>query len=157
MGSSASRIAGSVTSARAIGHALPLAAGELVGLVVHAVAQADGLQRLGGLVLGVAQPGVEQRQLDVLQRLMRGSRLKVWKTKPIRRLRISASRSLRQLRDVLAGQDVASRVGPVQAAQDVHQRALAAAGGAGDGDHLALGDLQARRRPARGRSCPPSS
>src|SRR5205823_3881305 len=44
--------------------------------------------------------------------------------------------------DVLAVEPVAARGGPVQAAEGVHQRALARAGGAHQGDHLAARDPQ---------------
>ena len=51
--------------------ALPLPARQLVRFVVHAVAEAHARERLGGLVAALArrQPGVDQRQLDVVQRV----------------------------------------------------------------------------------------
>ena len=57
------------------GHALPLAAGELVGPVLHPVAQPHPRERLGGelpALLG-AQAGVDQRQLHVVQRWWPGA------------------------------------------------------------------------------------
>jgi hypothetical protein len=59
------------------GHALLLAAGELVGVVVHAVGQADhGQRRLHvAAALGAAQRGQQQRQLDVLEGVSTGIRL----------------------------------------------------------------------------------
>ena len=52
------------------GHPLALAAGELVGPVVHAVGQAHPLQRRRGPVAALppAHAGVHQRQLHVVQR-----------------------------------------------------------------------------------------
>ncbi len=53
------------------GHALALAAGELVGLVVHALAEPDPLQGAARPfpALAARHAGVDQRQLDVLQRV----------------------------------------------------------------------------------------
>ena len=69
VGSSASRIERLVDQGAGDGDALALAAGELVGLVVHAVAQADPLQRRARPLppLGAREAGVDQRQLDVVQ------------------------------------------------------------------------------------------
>ena len=62
------------------GHALLLAAGKLVGRVVAALGEADGLKRLQRpLVLaGAFEPlaPVKHRQLDVFNRRMRESKLK---------------------------------------------------------------------------------
>src|SRR5579864_6021831 len=51
-------------------HALPLAARQLVGVVVHAVGQADALEREAGALPPIAarDAGIDQRQLDVVQR-----------------------------------------------------------------------------------------
>ena len=51
-------------------HPLALAARELVGAVVHPVAQADPVERRPGALpaLPAAHAGVDQRQLHVLQR-----------------------------------------------------------------------------------------
>jgi hypothetical protein len=58
------------------GHALLLAAGELVGVVVGAVGQADhGQHRFHAAALGAAQAGQQQRQLDVLEGVSTGIRL----------------------------------------------------------------------------------
>ena len=59
------------------GHALTLAPGELVWLVVHAVGQPNGFQRLGGFLqpfrLGIT--GIDERQHHILQ--CRGTRKQV--------------------------------------------------------------------------------
>ena len=69
-------IEGLLTRARAI--ALALSAGELIGLVVHALGQVHGERALGaGNALVGRGAGVDQRQLDVVQRGGAGSRLKV--------------------------------------------------------------------------------
>ena len=54
------------TSARD-GHALLLAAGKLVGLVMAAVAQADSLQQAGRMGRGPVALGVDQRQFHVVE------------------------------------------------------------------------------------------
>ena len=70
VGSSASRTARPVDQRPGDGDALLLAARHLVGVVVEPVAQADPRQRLAGpgVPLAAGDVGVEQRQLDVLQR-----------------------------------------------------------------------------------------
>ena len=61
---------GAVDQGAGDGHALALAAGELIGLVIHALAQADVGQRFLGAVdaLGGGGAVVDQRQLHVVQR-----------------------------------------------------------------------------------------
>ena len=49
------------------GHALRLAAGELIGIVGHSVFEADHLEQFGGAFLALADryAGVQHRELDV--------------------------------------------------------------------------------------------
>ena len=75
--------------------------------------------------------------------LVRGSRLKLWNTKPIFRFLSIARWVDRQLRNILAIEPVLAGSRPVEAAQDVHQRALARAGSTHEGDQLAPGNGQA--------------
>ena len=70
VGSSARRMLGSVDQRPGDRDPLALAARQLVGPVVHPVGQADPLQRRRGALPPLAAPdaGVDQRQLDVVQR-----------------------------------------------------------------------------------------
>ena len=74
---------------------------------------------------------------------MRGSRLKVWKTKPIFWLRMSASASRDSVRDVVAVQPVAPARRRVEAAQEVHEGRLAGAGRPHHRDELPGRDVEA--------------
>jgi hypothetical protein len=65
-----------------------------------------------------------------------GSRWWNWKTKPTWRLRNATSAASGDRRDVVADLHVA-RIGTIETAQQVQQRALAHARRAHDGDHLA--------------------
>src|SRR5688572_24644962 len=53
------------------GDTLALAARQLVGAVLHAVGQADDGEGLGGAILAFAraEPGIDERQLDVVERV----------------------------------------------------------------------------------------
>src|SRR5664279_2123796 len=72
----------------------------------------------------------------------RGSRLNVWKTKPISRLRMAASSSSDMLGNVLAVEFVVPAGRRIQAAEHVHQRGLAAAGRTHDGQVFIAVDLE---------------
>ena len=73
---------------------------------------------------------------------MRGTRLKAWKTKPSLRLRRSDELVVVVVAHVDAVEPVGAAGRQVEAAEDVHQRALAGAGGAHDRDVLAALDPQ---------------
>ena len=73
---------------------------------------------------------------------MRGSRLKFWKTKPILRLRTRARSSAADRSTSSPSSQYSPDGRPVEAAEDVHQRGLARAGGAHQRDHLAALDRQ---------------
>ena len=77
------------------GDALALSAGQFIRPMVEPITEADVLQGMLGFFQAVAaaEAGVNERKLDVVQCIGPGRRLKVWKTKPISRLRISASSS----------------------------------------------------------------
>ena len=72
-------------------------------------------------------PGVDERQLDVAHRGRRGSRWKVWKTKPISRLRISASSSSVRRDTSWSRRKYWPDVGVSRQPMQVHQRRLARA------------------------------
>ena len=92
VGSSASRIDGLIHQRARDRDALLLSAGELIRMALLAARQSHQLQQVGARALAVGGPRrIEQRQLDVLERQVRDSRLKFWKTNPMRRLRIVAS------------------------------------------------------------------
>ena len=78
-------------------HALLLAAGELAGVVVHPVAQAHLAEHLDGalpsLPAGDARASTSSGSSTFSRALVRASRLKFWKTKPICRLRSLARAS----------------------------------------------------------------
>ena len=74
--------------------------------------------------------------------VVRGRRLKLWKTKPSLAVRTSGPLVRRQLAHLLAVEPELARGGPVEAAEDVHQRGLAGAGGAHQRHHLARLDRQ---------------
>ena len=71
-----------------------------------------------------------------------GTRLKLWKTKPILRLRRSARSSSSSCADVGAIDQVAAAARHVEAAEDVHERALAGPRAAHDRHEVAALDAQ---------------
>ena len=111
------------------GHALLLAAGELVGAVAQAAVEAhEAGQFVGPLVVGLGQLAVAligQRQLDVLHhRVLLDQVVRLEDEADV------AASHLRQLvvvelGDILVSQDVLPAGGPVEAAQEVQHRALA--------------------------------
>ena len=129
------------------GDALLLAARQLVGIVIHALAEPDDLQdflgplvALGGLHLVLAAV-VEQRQLDVVER--RRPRQQVEALEDEADLAVAHDRELiaGHPRDILAVEDVLAARRAIKAAEDVHERRLAGAGRARDRHELALLDV----------------
>ena len=74
--------------------------------------------------------------------VVRGSRLKLWKTKPSLAVRTSARWLGVNWLISWPSSQIFARTGPVEAAQDVHQRGLAGAGGAHQRHHLAAIDRE---------------
>ena len=74
---------------------------------------------------------------------MRGSRLKLWKTKPEPFAADARELRLGELRDIDAVETVVAAGRPVEATEDRHQRRLARSRRAHDGDELAALDGQA--------------
>ena len=125
------------------GDALLLTAGELRRIVLHAVAHAHALERIGDalLALGRRHAAVRERQLDVLvdreiadqvERLEDEADLAVADAGALRR---------RELRDRLAGERVLAVGRRVEQAEDREQRRLAAARRSFHRDVLARLDL----------------
>jgi hypothetical protein len=121
------------------GDTLLLTAGELRGIVLHAVRHPDALERVlhARLALRGRHAAVRERQLDVLvdreiadevERLEDEADLPVANARAISR---------RELADRLATQDVAAVARRIEQAEDREQRRLAAAGRARDRDVLA--------------------
>ena len=69
--------------------------------------------------------------------LVRARRLKLWKTKPSRSLRMRARSGSLQRRDIDAFEQVMAAGRPVEAAENIHQRRFARARRAHNGDELA--------------------
>ena len=137
------------------GHALALAAGELVGPVGHAGAQVHHLQGALGhpqpLLLG--HPGVDEGQLDVVQGGGPGQQVEGLEDEADLAVADRGQLVVVHLRDHLAPQHVGAAAGRVQAAHDVHEGRLAGAGRPHDRDVLAL--LDRRSSPRAGRGSPP--
>ena len=126
--------------------ALLLAAGELARLVLLAPREAHDREALSRLLLALARRvavrGVDQRQLDVLERRRAGEQ--------VERLEDEADLPVPDLGalvavepgDVDPVEKVAARRGPVEAADDVHEGALAGPGRPHDGDELARVDRE---------------
>ena len=127
-------------------HALLLSAGELARLVVLPARQAHDGEAPPRLLLAlprrVTAVRVDQRQLDVLER--RRAREQVEGLEDEADLPVADLRPLVavELRDVHAVEKVAARGRPVEAADDVHERALAGARRAHDGHELARRDRE---------------
>ena len=140
VGSSARMSCGSLTSARAMATRCCCPPESWLGRVVRRAAEADALERRRAR--GAAARAWPRRRRAAAARrsrraLVRGSRLKLWKTKPSVWLRTSASSSRSRPRHLAAVEEVAARGRAIEAAEDVHQRRLARARGAHDGDELA--------------------
>ena len=132
-------------------HALLLTAGELRGVVLHAVRHADLLQRLLHALLALrgAHAAIGQRQLDVLVDRQVADQVEGLEDEAD--LAVADARALGRLEllDRPAVERVAALGRRVQQAQDREQRGLAAARGPGDRDVLASLDLQMHARRAR--------
>jgi hypothetical protein len=126
------------------GHALLLPTRKLVGMVGQAVGQAQtGKQRFGPYLArlrGLA--GIHGGDFDVAQGIQRADQVIALKHEP-ERLTAQPSQFVgREHGDVLAGEPILPGCGPIQAAQDVHERGLARARGAHEGHKLAGGNGQ---------------
>ncbi len=141
VGSSARMMAGSVTRARAMATRWRCPPESWFGSCSMRSPRPTVPGRPGRLAR-VAPPGIEQRQLHVLQRVEPGQQVEGLEDEADAAVADLGQVPRRHARDVLAGQQVAPPVRAVQAAEDVHQGALARTRGAGDGDHLPFLDGQ---------------
>src|SRR5690606_2697719 len=115
---------GAVDEGAGDGDALALPAGELVRLVVHPVSEADAHERLGGALaaLALALPGVDQRELDVLEAVDARQQVERLEDEPDLAVAHRGEVVVRERRDVAVVEDVAAGGGDVEAADNVHQR-----------------------------------
>ena len=132
-------------------HALLLAAGKRTRPVPEAGAEAEGseqpLRPVGALQTPEACVG--RWQLDVLPRRRRADQVVGLEHEAERSPAQGGQLVRAQPTDVPAPEPVHPRGGPIQAAEDVHERRLAGPRGAHDGDELAAFDAQrhVRQRP----------
>src|SRR5690606_16143223 len=126
------------------GHALLLAAGELLGPETDALLEPQAREQLARALVPVLQlhARVHGGHLDVL-----GGRVLRDEVVALEHEAEGLAPEVRQLvavevRDVASLEQVLAGGGPVEAAEDVHQRRLARARGAHDGHELARVDLQ---------------
>ena len=112
--------------------------------MLHAVAEPHQLERLLGApaALLVLDPGVDQRQLDVVQGV--GPRQEVEGLEHEPDLLVANARQLvvGELPDLLALERVGAAGGRIEAADQVHERRLARARGAHDRDVLVGLDVE---------------
>jgi len=125
-------------------HPLALSARQLVGPVLDAIREPDQRQRLARAApaLLVLDPGVDQRQLDVVERV--GARQQVEGLEHEADLVVAHPRQLvvSLLGDLLVLEPVRAAGRGIEAADDVHERRFARARGAHDG-HVFVGvDLE---------------
>jgi hypothetical protein len=122
-------MAGVVHERAGDGHALALAARELVGAVAEPRAELHPFQRLGGApaALGRGHAGVDQRQLDVLQRLRARQQVERLEDEADLAVALVRQRVVAHRRDELPVQPVHASVGRVEGTDQVHERRLARA------------------------------
>ena len=128
------------------GHPLLLPARKLRGLMIHPVAQSHQLQHRLAAFLGLAFRQMFRRVIERHQHILerRGPRQQIEILKDEADLGIPHHRAIlrRQLGNILPIQPVFATRGPVQTAQDVHERALARPAGTHQRDHFAALHLQ---------------
>src|SRR5687768_5769914 len=141
VGQKEERIAGDGPGNR---NALLLTAGELAGVVLHAVRHAHALERLLHALpaLGAVHAAVGQRQLDVLGNRQVADQVERLENESD--LPIADPRALRgrQVRDRLAVQEILATARRVEQAEEGEQGRLAAARGPGDREKLTWLDLE---------------
>jgi len=144
VGSSQSRKVGSATIARGDGHALFLSAGELAGIVIHALGQADDAER--GLhvlaALGLGEFCEQQGQLDILKGGEHGDEVVHLKDEADMARAPLGELVGGHVRDFVAGHGDAAVRGDVEAAKQIEQRGLAGAAGAHEANEIAFIDVE---------------
>ena len=122
-------------------HALLLAAGELARQVCGAVGQADAVEGLEGFLL-VGHRVVVLGDHDVLEGRQVADEVELLEDEADGAAAHLGELVGGQVGDVVAVQHDGALGGGVHGADDVHERGLAGAGGADDGDPLAARDLE---------------
>jgi hypothetical protein len=126
------------------GDALALAAGELVWFVHHAGAEADGFEDVFGA--GGAGGGggavVDKGKLDVVERGGAGEKVEGLEDEAYLFVADTGEFVVVELGDVVAVEPVFALRGGVEAADEVHQRGFAGAGGSHDRDVLVVADAE---------------
>jgi hypothetical protein len=127
------------------GHALLLAAGEFGRGVLGTLGEAHACEaRLGArMAFGRLHPGIDHRQFDVLERARARQQVELLEHEADAAVADRRERIAGQALDRLARQTVGAAGGLIEAAEDVHQRALARARSAHDRDELAGVDVEA--------------
>ena len=126
------------------GHPLPLAAGERRRPVSQAPAHAQRLQQRlrPNRPARARQAGIARRKLDVLPRRRRAEQV-VGLEHEAERIAAQGGEFVRAERaHGASGEQILAASGPVEAAENVHQRRLAGARRSHDADELARGDAQ---------------
>ncbi len=128
MGSSASRSFGSFVEGAGNRHALSLAAGQRARRGVGSMADGACLQQLVGLchTLAPRQATTDHRHLDVLACVQRRDEVVELKDEAHRRRPVAGR--VRKLSEIRSADGDRARVGEIEGADEVQQRALAAAG-----------------------------
>ena len=126
------------------GDALALAAGEFVGFVAHALAEADVFERAARLVhaAALAEARVDERQLDVVQRVGARQEIECLENETDLAVADVGELVVDHGGDVLAVELVAAGRRRIETAEHVHERRLARAGRAHDGEVFVAMDLQ---------------
>src|SRR3990172_8438040 len=127
------------------GDALLLSARELARLVIHAIGEADPLERRFRERPAVETPSravVEERKLHVLDGRRPPEEVESLEDETDLLIPDVGELVLAELVDLLAVEEVRAARGIVEAAEDIHQRRLPRARGAHDGDHLAACNLE---------------
>ncbi len=124
------------------GYALTLAAGELVGLVVHARVEAYvGEGFLGALdALGGGGAVVDEGQLDVVEGGGAGQKVEGLEDEADFLVADAGELVVVELADQLAVEPVAALGGGIEAADEVHEGGFAGAGGTHDGHVFVMAD-----------------
>ncbi len=140
--------------------ALPLAAGELVRLVIETLLESDARQQRARARRGRhrAFSSHQQRHRHVLQRRELGQQVVKLVDEADAAIAQCAAVALRQRVNVLPRHQYLARVGTIEAAENLQQRGLAGSGCADDCQPFATRSLPARLRTAlRGCSSPRGS
>ena len=111
--------------------------------MLHAVAESHALERVRGLVapLPGRHPRVDQRQLDVVQRVRPGEQVERLEDEPDLLVADAGQFIVGQIAHLLAVEPVLAAGGRIEAADEVHERGFPRPGRAHDRHELVLLDL----------------